>query len=116
MNITVERINALIEDTGLTVRELAEYADCSKSAMQRYITGERDIPTSVINGLAKAFHVHPAFLFGWVNDKNYNLQEKPAEVGELSAKKKEFIQRVSEMSDAQLERLEKILALVESTD
>lgn len=116
MNITVDRISALIEETDLTVRELAEYAGCSKSAMQRYITGERDIPTSVINGLAKAFHVHPAFLFGWVDDKNYKLQGKPTETSELSAKKKEFIQRVSEMSDAQLERLEKILALVESTD
>lgn len=75
MNITVERINALIEETDLTVRELAEYAGCSKSAMQRYITGERDIPTSVINGLAEAFHVHPAYLFGWVDDRYYNIQE-----------------------------------------
>ena len=36
--------------------------------------------------------------------------------GKLSAKKREFIQRVENMSDAQLERLEQILALVENTE
>ena len=36
--------------------------------------------------------------------------------GELSDKKKEFIRKVEGMSDAQLERLEQILALVEKTD
>ena len=78
MNLTIERIKKLIEETGLTVRELAEAADCSKSAMQRYIAGERDIPTSVINGLAAAFKVHPAYLFGWVDNKNYNPNKKEA--------------------------------------
>lgn len=75
MNITLIRIKELTEETGLTVRELAAAADCSKSAMQRYIAGERDIPVSVINGLADAFHVHPAYLFGWVDDRNYTPKE-----------------------------------------
>ena len=36
--------------------------------------------------------------------------------GKLSAKKREFIQRVENMTDSQLERLEQILALVENTE
>ena len=42
-------------------------------------------------------------------------QKQPAQ-GELSYKKREFIKRVQGMSEAQLERLEQILALVENTE
>ena len=42
-------------------------------------------------------------------------QKQPAQ-GELSYKKREFIKRVEGMSEAQLERLEQILALVENTE
>ena len=50
-------------------------------------------------------------------EKSDLIEEKkqPAK-GELSIKKKEFIRMVEGMSDAQLERLEKILDLVESTE
>lgn len=50
-------------------------------------------------------------------EKSDLIEEKkqPAK-GELSIKKKEFIRMVEGMSDAQLERLEQILALVESKD
>ena len=45
------------------------------------------------------------------------IEEKPkAPVNELSARKREFIQRVENMTDSQLERLEQILALVENTE
>ena len=84
--------------------------------MQRYISGDRDIPTSVISGIATAYNVHPAYLMGWVDDKNYSSQEKQFTESELSAKKKEFIKKVEAMTDAQIERLEQILALVENTD
>ena len=42
-------------------------------------------------------------------------QKQPAQ-NELSFKKREFIKRVEGMSEAQLERLEQILALVENTE
>lgn len=117
MEITVERIKELTESTGITIRELAEAAGCSKSAMQRYLASERDIPTNIIIGIAKAFNVHPAYLFGWVSDKNYipQITKQPAQ-GELSYKKREFIKKVEGMSEAQIERLEQILALVENTE
>lgn len=117
MNKTVARIQELTESTGITVRELADVAGCSKSAMQRYMAGERDIPTNIITGIAKAFNVHPAYLFGWVDDKHYepNKQKQPTN-GELSIRKREFMQKVAKMSDDQLARLEQILDLVEAKD
>jgi transcriptional regulator with XRE-family HTH domain len=42
-------------------------------------------------------------------------KEQPTE-SELSTTKREFIQKVQNMTDAQIERLEQILALVEKTD
>lgn len=41
-------------------------------------------------------------------------KEQPTE-SELSIRKKEFIKKIEGMSDAQLDRLEQILALVENT-
>ena len=117
MKVTVARIKELVENNPTTVRELAEKAGCSKSAMQRYIAGERDIPTSVVSGIANAYNVHPAYLMGWVDDKHYTLEQKEQSTeSELSIKKKEFIQRIEKMTDSQIERLEQILALVEKTD
>ena len=117
MNVTVSRIKQLAEDKSTTIRELAEVAGCSKSAMQRYIAGDRDIPTSVISGIANAFNVHPAYLMGWVDDKHYSLpKEKQSTESELSLQKKQFIKKIENMTDAEIERLEQILALVEKTD
>ena len=80
MDITVTRIKELVSDTGITVRDLADAAGCSKSAMQRYISGEREIPTNIISGIAGAFNVHPAYLFGWVDDKNYQPKKEARQV------------------------------------
>lgn len=117
MEVTVARIKELAENNGSTIRELAETAGCSKSAMQRYLAGDRDIPTNVVVGLAAAFNVHAAYLFGWVDDKNYtpNIEKQPTQ-DELSEKKRDFIKKIERMSEAQVERLEQILALVENTE
>ena len=43
-------------------------------------------------------------------------EKKEQSTSELSIIKKEFIQKVEKMTDAQIERLEQILALVEKTE
>lgn len=100
MEITVSRINELAESKSYTIRELAEIAGCSKSAMQRYLAGDRDIPTSVVVGLAKAFNVHAAYLLGWVDDKNYvpDKQKQPVQ-NELSDVKRALIDLVEGLSE-----------------
>ena len=54
--------------------------------------------------------------FGCKNSDLIEEKQKQSAESELSIKKKEFIKRVEEMTDAQIERLEKILSLVENTD
>ena len=49
-------------------------------------------------------------------EKSDLIEEKQPAESELSLKKREFIQKVENMTDAQIERLEQILALVEKTD
>ena len=177
-SIQARRICEIAEEIGCSIRELAEYAGCSKSAMQRYITGERAAPVSVIEGIAKHTGASPAYIAGWVGSENKavmanNLKrqmarkgvsiravsealnipyttvrswliadtypridkiealaayfgvsksalieagkEQPAGGGELSPKRKAFLDKVMQMSDAELDRLEQILALVENT-
>ena len=97
MEITVCRIKELAEQKGTPIRELAEAAGCSKSAMQRYLTGERDIPINVVEGLAKAFNVHAAYLLGWVDNKNYT--PKQPEQNELSEVKRALIDLVEGLSE-----------------
>lgn len=114
MDITLTRIEKLVEETGATTRELAEAVGCSKSAIQRYLTGQREIPTSVISGLANAFGVHPAFLFGWVDDRHFHIEEKkpvPPEGNELSANKRALMQLVQNCSDEDAARLLQIMQL-----
>lgn len=55
--------------------------------------------------------------FGCSNsDLLEDKKEKPAGGGELSPKKKAFVNKVMQMSDAELERLDQILRIVEGTD
>ena len=68
------------------------------------------ISTETAHKIASYFDVSVGYLLGEVEKK-----EQPTE-SELSLKKKEFIQKVEKMSDAQIERLEQILALVEQTE
>ena len=53
--------------------------------------------------------------FGILKSDLIEDKQKQPEQSELSAKKIEFIKRVEGMSEAQIERLEQILALVENT-
>ena len=54
--------------------------------------------------------------FGILKSDLIEDKQKQSAESELSIKKKDFIKRVEEMTDAQIERLEQILALVEKTE
>lgn len=54
--------------------------------------------------------------FGILKSDLIEDKQKQLDQSELSAKKREFIKKVEGMSEAQIERLEQILALVENTD
>lgn len=83
----------------------------SKSTVNRWKKGGNPTDATAAK-IATYFNVSVAYLMGTEEEE----KEKQPAKGELSIKKKEFIRMVEGMSDAQLERLEKILDLVESTE
>lgn len=97
---------------GLTQKELAKLLECSHTTISKYEQGEiENMPRPRMQRMAEILEVSPVVLFDFVDDK----QKQPT-ISELSAKKMEFIKRVEGMTDAQLERLEQILDLVENTN
>ncbi len=106
-----EKIKIRRSELGWTLRELADrmgYAN--HSTVARIESGKVDIPQSKVVKFAEVMNTSIAFLMDWEEDKKQSTQD------ELSERKRLFMQKVEEMSDDQLERLEQILALVENTD
>lgn len=61
-----ERIKLLIEGSGKSYQELEKLTGVKKSSLQRYASGATaKIPLTVIEKLAKAFHVSQNYLMGW---------------------------------------------------
>lgn len=99
-------------ERGWSQRELAAKMNYSNhSTIGKIESGKVDLPQSRIAQFAEVLRTDVAFLMGW--DEEMNGQ---AVGSELSARKKAFMQKVEGMSDAQIERLEQILALVENTE
>ena len=97
---------------GLTQKELAAMLKCSHTTISKYEQGEiENMPRPRMQQMAEILEVSPIILFNFAESEH----KQPAQ-SELSYKKREFIRRVENMTDSQLERLEQILALVENTD
>ena len=95
---------------GMTQEELGQLVGVQKSAIAKYESGRVvNIKRSTLKKLSDILDILPSELI-------FEGKQGQSTENELSYKKKEFIRRVSEMSDAQLDRLEQILALVENTD
>lgn len=109
------RIQKLIAQSGKTYQELEKDTGIKKSSLQRYASGVTGkIPLTAIEKLATAFSVSEAYLM-WGEEKTEDKQRQLT-LSELSLKKREFMQKVEGMTDAQIEKLEQILALVENTE
>lgn len=104
------RIQKLIVESGKSYQELEKITGIKKSSLQRYASGVTGkIPLTAIEKLAAAFFVSEAYLM-WGEEK-----EKPTDkVDELSPTKKALVARVMKMDSAELEKLEKMLDLLES--
>ena len=100
-------------ERGWSQRELAAKMNYSNhSTIGKIETDKVDIPQSRVVQFANVLGTSIAYLMGWEEDE----KKGQPEASELSARKKAFIQKVEGMSDAQIERLEQILALVENTE
>ena len=89
-----------------------------KSAVSQYLSGKsQNMDSERLYAIAKYLDVDEPWLLGFdVPMKSTETKkEQPTENDGLSAKKKAFIARIMQMSDAELDRLDQILALVENT-
>lgn len=93
---------------GMTQEELGKHLGVQKSAIAKYESGRVvNIKRSTLKKISDILEILPSELI---------YEEKQSTESELSIKKKEFIKKIEGMTDAQLDRLEQILALVEKTD
>ena len=97
-----------MESRGKNQKELAEIVGVSAPTMNDWLKGKKYPRIDKIEILANYFGILKSDL---IEDK----KEQPTEFDGLSAKKKAFIDKVMQMSDAELDRLDQILALVENT-
>ena len=106
-----ERLSSLCEENGIKGGKMCTELGFSKSLMTDLKMGrKKSVSAETAQKIASYFNVSVGYLLGEEKKK-----EQPTE-SELSIRKREFIQKVEKMTDAQIERLEQILALVEKTD
>lgn len=107
------RIMERRQQLGLTQEELAfRMGYKTKSAINKIELGINDVSQSKVVKFAEALQTSIAYLMGW---DEAETKKQPTEFDGLSDKKKAFIDKVMQMSDAELDRLDQILSLVENT-
>jgi transcriptional regulator with XRE-family HTH domain len=86
----------------------------SKSTLSDLKSGrKKSFTAETAHRIASYLGVSVAYLLG--EEEKDAKKEQPTEYGELSEKRKAFIDKVMQMPEEELDRLDKILALVEST-
>ena len=93
---------------GKNQKEMAEIVGVSAPTFNEWLKAKKYPRIDKIERLANYFGILKSDL---IEDK-----QKQSTESELSERKKLFMQKVAAMSDAQLERLEQILDLVENTN
>lgn len=112
MGTLYEKITALCKSKGVSGSRMCLDLGLSKSTMS-------DLKFGRIKGISIPTAQKIAGYFGITVDELYGEEakkEQPTENDGLSEKQKAFISKVMQMSDVQLDKLDKILSLVEDTE
>ena len=90
-----------------------------KSAVSQYLSGKsQNMDSERLYAIAKYLDVDEPWLLGFdvpMKSTAETKKEQPIDFDGLSEKKKAFIYKFMQMSEEELERVEKILSLVENT-
>jgi transcriptional regulator with XRE-family HTH domain len=106
-----ERIISLCKERGITGGRLCSDLKMSKGTLTDLKMGrQKSLSAEKAQKIASYFNVSVGYLLGEETKK-----EQPTEIDGLSGKQKAFIDKVMQMSDAELDRLDQILSLVENT-
>lgn len=108
-----ERIRYRRKQLGLSADDLAVKLNKNRATIYRYESDEIEkLPASVLESLASALDVTPAFLMGW-EDSNTDTNEKTLFTKALTPTQKEFIELLDAIpEDKQQMLLQMIKALV----
>jgi transcriptional regulator with XRE-family HTH domain len=106
-----ERIIDLCEKKGVKGGKMCTDLGMSKATLTELKMGRQTgLSATKAQKIATYLGVSVGYLLGEEEKKEQSTES------ELSIRKKEFIQKIEKMTDAQIERLDQILALVEKTD
>ena len=106
--IFAKNLRYYLSQSGKTQKEVSHIIGVSAPTFHEWCAGKKTPRMDKVEKLANYFGILKSDL---IEEKT----KQPTQ-NELSIKKKEFIKRVAEMSDEQLDRLEQILALVETKE
>lgn len=115
---TAARLQEAMRNAGKSQADLVRETGIGKSNISRYISGRFDPKSDAVHKLAVALNVSEMWLWGCdvpMERKPEAKKEQPTGFDGLSEKKKAFIGKVMQMSDSELDKLSKILDLVENT-
>ena len=97
-----------MKENGKSRREMCAVLNVSYFTFSDWVNAKKMPRMDSVERIAEYFGCRKSDL---IEDKT----EEPAENSELSRKKKEFVMKVMQMSDAELDKLDQILRLVEGT-
>lgn len=106
-NIFSINLKRYMQENNKSRKDVSEALGVSYYTFCDWVNGKKYPRMDKVEMLANYFGILKSDL---IEDK----QKQPAQ-GELSYKKREFIKKVEAMSEAQIEKLEQILSLVENT-
>ena len=109
-----ETLDALCKEKGVKGGRMCTDLGLSKSLMTDLKSGrKKSVNAETAQKLASYFAVSVGYLLG--EEEKGAKKEQPTKFDGLSSKQKAFIYKVMQMSDAEIDRLDKILSLVENT-
>lgn len=115
---TADRLQEAMRNAGKTQADLVRETGIGKSNISRYISGRFDPKSDAVHKMAVALNVAEMWLWGCdvpMERSTETKKERPTGFDGLSDKRKAFIEKVMQMSESDLDKLDKILSLVENT-
>lgn len=91
-----DRLKELRTEKGLSLRDLAEEINTTKSTLSRYETGDGQPKQDIVEALADFFEVTTDYLFGRTNQKYFSMDETIAfhADGELSDEDQKMVRNL----------------------
>ena len=112
MSTLYKNIVALCDERGIKGGKMCSDTGVSKGLLTDLKMGRRTgVSAKTAQKIASYFGVSVGYLLG----EEEETERQPMK-DELSDRKKEFIRRIENMTDSQLERLDQILSLVENKE